>query len=336
MSFEAIPFPTGQSNQHLYNWGTNLAANLRQILASVAGGDADLTELQAAITSLQEDVTALETATGNLTPQFFSEHDLITAGSDVRNSMAEIADRQRTQLEQNAVATIKAAIEAHRGSTGIRTQVTVNEGVAQVLNSVMAALGVTGADLTELRQAIATGDAASSSYILSASSQVAGNIAEIQIIASSVDGIATRFGVVLNNQGEVTGAIQLDGTPAGSTFTVAVDTFRVAQADEVGGESVPVFAIQTVDGVAKIAFVGDMLADGSITARTISAGAITADKLDVDALSAITADLGTVTAGLIRNTANTLRFDLSNMRLYRTDNKMDIDLKNLRFRIGSG
>jgi len=319
VSFENVPFPTGQSNQQLYAWGTNLTSQLRRILQAVStGGGGDISDLEQAVQELQN-------VTQPLTPQFYSEHELITAGEDVRNSLAEVASRQQTQLELNAQATIKAAIEAHRGSTGIRTQVTVNEGVAQVLNEVMASLGVTGASLTELRQAIATGDAASTSYIIAAASQVAGNIAEIQIIASSVDGIASRFGVMLNSQNEVIGAIQLDGTPAGSTFTVAVDQFRVSKAGTAGGDAVPVFAIQTVGGTPKIALVGDMIADGTITARHISVGS----------LSAISADIGTVTAGLIRDAANTIRFDLDNMRIYRTDGKMDMDFKNLRFRMGS-
>lgn len=295
MSFENVPFPTGQSNQQLHAWGTNLTTQLRRILQAVStGGGGDISDLEQAVQELQN-------VTQPLTPQFYSEHELITAGEDVRNSLAEVASRQQTQLELNAQATIKAAIEAHRGSTGIRTQVTVNEGVAQVLNEVMASLGVTGASLTELRQAIATGDAASTSYIIAAASQVAGNIAEIQIIASSVDGIATQFGVMLNSQGEVIGAIQLDGTPAGSTFTVAVDTFRVSKAGTPGGGSVPVFAIQTVGGTPKIALVGDLIADGAITARSIS----------VASLSAISGNIGTVTTGRIQNAANTTYLDLN-------------------------
>jgi hypothetical protein len=68
---------------------------------------------------------------------------------------------------------------------------------------------------------------------------------------------------------------------------------------------------------------GDMFADGTITAKAIN----------VSTLSALAADLGTVTAGLIRNPANTLRFDLPNMRLYRGDNTMELDFANKVFRM---
>ena len=73
----------------------------------------------------------------------------------------------------------------------------------------------------------------------------------------------------------------------------------------------------------------------SVNGNIIANGTIYAEALNVATLSAITANLGTVTAGIIRNPENTLIFDLANMRLYRTDGKADIDLKNLRFRFGS-
>ncbi|MER8924342.1 hypothetical protein [Mesorhizobium sp. M0859] len=48
----------------------------------------------------------------------------------------------------------------------------------------------------------------------------------------------------------------------------------------------------------------------SITTLLLAAGAVTADRLDVTALSAISADLGTVTTGLLQNLAGTMIIDL--------------------------
>jgi hypothetical protein len=50
---------------------------------------------------------------------------------------------------------------------------------------------------------------------------------------------------------------------------------------------------------------GNLIVDGSITAS----------KLSVTSLSAITADLGTVTAGLIRDTNSKMKIDLANVRI---------------------
>ena len=153
------------------------------------------------------------------------------------------------------------------------------------------------------------------------------------MLTESVDGVHTRFAVNLNAQNEVIGFIRLDGGVTGSNFTVAADNFYISKVGTAGGAAIPVFAIQTVDGVAKIAFRGDMYADGTIIARHIAAGTITADKLSVTSLSALSANLGTVTAGLIRNAADTLRFDLPNMRLFRTDGTMQLDFNNKVFEI---
>lgn len=316
MSFEGFTFPTGQTNAQLYQHCRNQTQQLRSILQQVAAGG-DLTALQDQIAATQTQLDELqelfEIGGGEISPQFLAEHELITAGENIRGSLAQVSNRQLTLLESNAEATMRAAIEAHRGSTGLRTEVTVRDGLTQVLNAVMASLGVTGASLTELRQAVATGDAAAATYIQAASSQVAGNIAQIFITQSSVDGIAAQFGVAINLNGEVIGAVQLDGTPLGSNFTVAVDNFRVAKAGTTGGGSVPVFSIQTVGGVAKIAFVGDMIADGSIIARNIAAGSITADKIDVDELTAISANFGdaTVTGQLTGGPTGKLIIDLT-------------------------
>lgn len=59
--------------------------------------------------------------------------------------------------------------------------------------------------------------------------------------------------------------------------------------------------------------------------------------LTVDALTGETtlnvANIGEVRTGLVRDNADTFRFDLTNMRLYRTDGTFDVDAKNRRIRI---
>lgn len=171
-------------------------------------------------------------------------------------------------------------------------------------------------------QAVRTTDLISN--VTSLSTTVDGHTATLTTVQQSISGIEARWAVTVDVNGYVAG-IELIGGPDTATFTVVVDEFLVADPGDVNGDPVPVFAVNTVGGTPKVALRGDMIVDGSITAT----------KISVSALSAIAADIGTVTAGLIRNAADTLRFDLPNMRLYRTDGKMDVDLKNLRLRIGA-
>jgi hypothetical protein len=115
----------------------------------------------------------------------------------------------------------------------------------------------------------------------------------------------------------------------------------VSKVGTTGGAAVPVFAISTVGGTPKMALRGDMLIDGvifarhlsvgSVTADKIAARAITADKINVASLSALNANLGTVTAGLIRDTALTFFKDLTNGKDGRYDGQMTVDYKNKIF-----
>lgn len=336
MGYEAIPFPTGQTPAALYAHASNLSTQLRRILKEVSGPIADLTALEADVADLDARVAILEAAGGaGLTPQQQFELSLSTATSEVLGGYGHLLERLKTVQEQEADAVLLATIQAHKANTGLSTEVRVRVeetlALAQRIDTADAALGVTNANVTALTTAVATGDSALASQINSLSSTVAGNTASIQILTQSVDGYSTRFAVMMSAQNEVIGFISLDGDVQGSSFTVAADYFKVSKIGTTGGAAVPVFSMQTVGGVPKLALRGDMNADGSIIARHIAAGSITADKINVTSLSALTANLGTVTAGLIQNAAATLKFDLPNMRLYRTDGTMELNFNSKLF-----
>ena len=86
-----------------------------------------------------------------------------------------------------------------------------------------------------------------------------------------------------------------------------------------------------------LTFEGQIDSDRDVLALngTLIANAIVAGTVTVAELSAITSNLGTIVAGLIRDEDDEVRFDLDEMRLYRTDGMAEIDLKNLRLRFGT-
>lgn len=57
-----------------------------------------------------------------------------------------------------------------------------------------------------------------------------------------------------------------------------------------------------------------MLVDGAITTNKLNAGAVTAAKIDVTSLSSISANIGELTAGTIRNGSDSFRIDATNGR----------------------
>jgi hypothetical protein len=325
VSYEGFQTPVNSTPAGMYSWANNHVIQLRRILNDVGSGSTDLTAINAHLATIDAEIAALQAGGGTLTPQQQFELSLITASGAILGSLANVVNRVQTQLELQAEAVMRASIEAHRSSTGVRTQVSVTDGQATQITSVNAAIGVTNANVTAEQTARVSGDAALAANITSVSTTVAGNTANITTNTNSINGINASSTITLSLQGRVVGTQTISGTPLGSVFAVDVDAFRVGNP---AYPNQPVFAISTVGGVANIAFNGNLYADGSIIARTIAAGTITADKLNVTSLSAINANLGTVTAGLIQNPAATLLFDLPNMRIYRADNTMQIDFSN--------
>jgi hypothetical protein len=328
-----FPYPRGKTPEQIFDALRVLVDTLNR---EQSGDQIDLDALNAAIAAAQvqinailEDIDEIETG-GALTAQQAFELSLVTAVDTLLGSVSKMVRDSIAKSEMAAEATIRALLEGRKNEVGIRVEqqarLTDREAFVSQFSEFNAQLGLTQGQITEEIQARADGDSANAELIQTVSTALNGNIAQVQILATSIDGIEQKFAVTLNNNGQVTGLIQLDGTAAGSNFTVVADTFLVAQPDAAGGAPVPVFSIQTVGSTPKLAIRGDMIANGTITAQ----------KLVAATLSAISANLGTITAGLIRNTGDTLRFDLPNMRIYRPDGKFDMDAKNLRFRIGSG
>jgi hypothetical protein len=116
---------------------------------------------------------------------------------------------------------------------------------------------------------------------------------------------AAEYAVTLDVNGYATGFNLINGGSGTSAATFVVDKFQIAAPGIGGGAPVPIFTVGNVSGSPKIAFRGDMFLDGSITATMINVGT----------LSAINANLGTVTAGLITGPSGNLRFDATNERI---------------------
>lgn len=271
----------------------------------------------------------------NLPPAILSaqerfELSLIFGTDAVLGSLSSEVAETRKSAEKAHAAVVESLINDMENSARVaietRERLEADSSLAAQITSVVANFNSANATITQSLQSLASVDQTLASSIETLSTTVDGNTAQVTVIAASIDGLGAKFGVAVSANGDVLGLVQLDASAvAGSTFTVVADNFKVAAPGVAGGDAVPVFSIQNVNGVSKLAFRGDMFADGTITAQ----------KIDVSTLSALSANLGVVTAGLIRNTANTLRFDLPAMRLYRADGKAEIDLNARRIRFSA-
>lgn len=123
-------------------------------------------------------------------------------------------------------------------------------------------------------------------------------------VVGDVANIKAEWGVAINGNGQLIGLVKLDSVDAFSTFTVVADNFRVAHPTSTG-TTITAFVVGQVNGVSTVGINGNLLVDGSILARS----------LDVDTLSAITANIGTATAGVIRSADSKMIIDLNNKQI---------------------
>lgn len=120
-------------------------------------------------------------------------------------------------------------------------------------------------------------------------------------VVEDVDQLNGQWGITVNVNNRVTGQIRLDGGATTSTFAVLADKFIVVH-PSVNGTTIQAFIVGLVNGVSTVGINGDLIVDGTILARHIA----------VSSLSAITANIGTVTAGVLQNVAGTFVIDLDN------------------------
>lgn len=300
--------PTGKSPDQLYNALNVLIMTLNRIKSADA---TDLTAINAAIAEAQSEIEELweavaEGGGGGLTPQQAWELSLVTAVDTLLGSVSNLVKQAYIQAQTSADTVIRSLLQGKNNSVAIRVEqaarLSDREAFAQQVETIEAQLGNALAQITTETTARTNADNALAAVDQSITTALNGNIAQVNILATSIDGIEGRFGIAVNLNGQVVGLVQLDGTAAGSTFTVVADKFQIAQPDATGGTPVPVFDIQTVGSTTKLALRGDMLANGSITAT----------KLSVSTLSAIVANLGTITAGLLQSADGKMKIDLNN------------------------
>lgn len=306
--------PPGASTPQMAQWGAQITTALRRLQrAGVLGTSSEVVELEAQFVALNEQLTALQLQVDQGQPAGLTEQQafILSLVSATGVLLGSIAEAQATAFEWAQRAARSAGLAMVRGHVdrGFGRTIVINEQtvrrtetseLAQSIQALNASLQDVEANVTVLQQAYVDGDAALAQQVTAVSTQVAGNTASVTQLQESVDGVSARWGVSISLQGHVVGLVQLDGGASGSAFSVVADKFLVALPGGEAEPPVPIFATGLVNGAPTIVLRGDVLADGAITARA----------LDVDDLSAINANLGTVTAGRLQSADGKFVIDL--------------------------
>lgn len=265
-----------------------------------------------------------------LSAQARFELSLMTEVDDVLGSVSQQIKALSDASDQAHLATIQSILAGEDNKTQIRAErierVTQDLVLAQQIETISAQINTSiVAAIQEERTARVTADGSLAQQIATVVTRMDGNEVAVTALSQAIDGLTGRWGVAINANGQVVGLVQLDGSAqAGSTFTVVANNFKIAQPGVAGGAAVPIFAIQNVNGVAKLALRGDMFADGAIAARSLA----------VATLSALSANLGTVTAGVIRDAQNRYVFNVAEGRLYTVNGSFLLDMVNGRLTMG--
>jgi hypothetical protein len=150
---------------------------------------------------------------------------------------------------------------------------------------------------------------------IAADTITAGNIAAGAITASEIAAGAVVAGKIAADA-VTANEIAANAITAAKISAGAVETAKLA-AGAVTAEKITASTI-TGDKIAANAITATNIAANAVTADKISAGSVTAAKISVTDLSSITASIGTLTAGTIRNAADSFRVDVTNGRTITT------------------
>lgn len=158
------------------------------------------------------------------------------------------------------------------------------------------------------------------------------NANKITVGTLSVDRLVFRgANSIVYELNNITGALQ---AVQGNTLNGEILTDRSITVDKIVANSITANEIAagaiTASELATNAVTAVKIASNAVTTDKIQAGAITAEKLSVDSLSAITADLGTVTAGLLKSPDESMIINLEDASI------TTYDLQSIELIYGSG
>ena len=331
--------------------------------AADAALNSSVTSLLTSVGLLETDVAALQS--NELTPQerfqIALDHAIDTVQGSrrewqnyIENQMMNVVDLSlmlRRLANDNSANIVREEIVRNTETSSLAASLsavtadlaTTNAGVAAIavayadgdaalqsdIDGALASISTVSGDLSTLAGTVAsqgTSIGALAADVTTVETTANGNTATITTLSASVDGIAAQWGVSVNANGRITGAITLNGMSNVSTVGVLADKFLIVNPTDDGNTITP-FSVGLVNGVSTVAVDGTLVIDGTILARHIAANAITsaeiaaggidADRLNVTALTAITANFGdaTVTGSLTGGPTGKLNINFTTGRI---------------------
>lgn len=183
----------------------------------------------------------------------------------------------------------------------------------EVRSQISATYLANKAFIENVQVAYVDADTALASDITTVSAAVDANTASIVVNSSAIatlDGYAAaQYSVDLDVNGYASGFSLINGGAGFSAFVVKADKFQIQLTGYNSDTPVPIFTAGTINGIPAIGISANVYLDGTLNATA----------LNVATLSAISADMGTLTAGIIKSSDNKFILDLADKSITISD-----------------
>lgn len=279
-----------------------LATSINTVAANLA---AESTSRANADTAINASITDASTARVNMDGALATQVTTTVAEYSIARSNS--ADTQM----QGAISAFSAAEQIHLSNAAIRREEITRanaieaEAAARLILQAQVTDPVTGLPaqvtaINSLTTRVTTAEGTigtQGTAITGLTSTVGGHTDSIAEILS-LEGGNKRYMLVLGSGNKIQAIIAVDGSETRSSIAFGASEVLFYDPTVGGGTPLALMALQTIAGIPQLTLNG-----------TLIANAIKAGTVDVDELSAIVANLGTVTAGKIQNASGSLIID---------------------------
>lgn len=245
---------------------SSLGTRVTSAEGTITSHSSSITTLQSDIDDLEDNVSAWGSAIGLLDTRVTATETTLSSQSTAITNL------------QSAVGTAEDDIDTLQGESAAHSS---------AISVLQTTVSQQGSDITAV-----------SEQTTQLSTTVGGHTTTIEQHALSIDGIEGEYTIKIDANGKVAGIGLVNG-PTGSEFAIRADKFYIVYPEGDGSVSIIPFIIGMVNGTSTVGIDGALVVDGTILARMIAANQITAEHINVVNLAAISADLGSITAGQI-------------------------------------
>lgn len=301
---DGIPDPIGDGsrwydsddNNHPYIW--NQAGEVWQDLEDPRIGinAADITALDVRLTDAESGISGNAEALSVLDTTVSGQGEDIVANAAALTSLGAAIDQNADDIDDVAAAVVT---EAAARAAADAAEAALRVSLAAVVSGNGTNIATNAAAIVTEAAARASGDSAIASSVTALTSTVGGHTATLGTYGASIDGLLVKYGVSLNSNGHITGFAQHNDGVTGS-FTIVADQFAIVDPGDDENSFTPfLYSEGVVSMNSDVRISGDLIVGGTINGTKIGSGEIDEDHIVVPNLSAIDADLGSITAGNI-------------------------------------